>query len=56
MRSPIGLPLQGFQMKGRSIVSSCSNANRTDVLDLICYDIKSLRVLYELCMEDDGAP
>ena len=42
--------------KDRSIVSSCSNANPMDGLDLVCYAIVSLRGLLELSTEDDADP
>ena len=40
----------------RSIVLSCSNADRMDVLDLTCYDIGCLLEVHELSTEDDGDP
>jgi hypothetical protein len=42
--------------KGKSIVSSCSSANRMGVLDLSCYAIGSLPDLSELCTEDEQEP
>lgn len=49
-------PWSQGQVKDRSIVSSCSNANPMDGLALVCYAIGSLRGLLELCTEDDADP
>src|SRR5437899_10956844 len=44
------------RLKGRSIVSNCSNANRMGVLDLTCCDIGCWLEVHELSTEDDGEP
>ena len=43
-------------IKGEKTTPMRSSFDPMGMLDLICYDIASLRGLLELCTEDDGDP